>query len=92
MALLREKLAELDAVIEAHKKKHHRGGCCYSGSNGCCGVESIIDDALRIEEILKWPNGTPNINPGLGAKFGRYNCASESDEAFLRRMGIEEVA
>lgn len=92
MASLREKLVELDAVIEAHKKKHHRDGCCYCGSNGCCDVESIIDDALRIEEIIRWPDGTPNLNPALGAKFGRYNCASESDEAFLRRMGIDEVA
>ena len=51
-----------------------------------------IEDALRIEEIIRWPDGTPNLTPALGAKFGRYNCASESDEAFLRRMGIDEVA
>lgn len=92
LSLLCQQAVDLDAVIEAHKKKHHRDGCCYCGSNGCCDVESIIDDALRIEEIIRWPDGTPNLNPALGAKFGRYNCASESDEAFLRRMGIDEVA
>lgn len=92
MTTIHEKLAELDAIIEEHQSKHHRDGVCYSGYDGCCGVHQEISEANRLAEIIRWPDGTPNISPALGAKYGRYNCASEPDEAFLRRMGIEEVA
>lgn len=93
---IQQKIAELENQISVHKEKHHRDGCCYSGTNGCCDAEELISNKLRLQEILKWPNGTPNVNPGILGNgtpgielpFGRYHYPRESDNDFLRRVEV----
>ncbi len=89
-----KKIEELDELIADHKKKHHINGCCYSGTNGCCDAEELIDATGRLQEILEYPEGTPGVNPGIiGAgtpgialPLGRYHYPKESDVDFLGRV------
>ncbi len=88
------KIEECDRQIADHKEKHHRNGCCYSASNGCCDAEELISTKLRLREILDYPKGTPGVNPGIlgdgtpgiALPLGRYHFPKESDAVFWDRI------
>jgi hypothetical protein len=97
MKTMQQKIEELENQITVHKKQYHRNGCCYGGTNGCCDAEELISNKLRLLEILRYPDGTPNVSPGIldngtpGIKLplGRYHYPKESDKDFLHRMKIK---